>query len=86
MALISDMYDDFDRKRKFIKDDDGKILRLETDEELKHRLTLEKRQEDERNIKRIMEYGFTRQQASYLRKLEQSINEAAKTYVPPPVF
>jgi len=86
MALISDMYDDFDRKRKVVKDDDGKILRLETDEELKNRLAIEKRREEERNIKRIMEHGFTRQQASYLRLLEQSISEAARTYVPPPVF
>jgi len=85
MALMSDLYDEFDMKRIFIKDKNGN-LRSETDDELEKRLKKEEKDEYEKNIKSIMKNGFTRKQANYLYGMENRINKAARTYVPPPRF
>ena len=86
MALYSDLYDRFDMKRRAIKGKDDKFLRMETDKELRDRLDKEEKEQYNKNIKRIMNKGFNKKQAEYLYEMECKIHEAARTYVPPPIF
>ena len=58
----------------------------ETYEEYRKRREEERKHRYEEAISRIIERGFTREQAEYLKELEDSISEAAHTYTPPPRY
>ncbi len=66
---------------------DGKGgCRPETMAEAKVRKKKEFEAAEGKEVLRIMRMGFTRQQAEYLRDLENKISRAANTWTPAPMY